>query len=262
MFVKWKIFGYSGPKGREASVLETKDPSPRRSPPTGGYARGEETRARIIAAALAVFGDTGYVRASTRQIAEAAGVTPPALQYYFESKEGLHRACVDFILETATRMLKPALDGAEAALADQRPQTSVEALCSVLDALVDVSLFSRDSPAWTRFSARAQTEEDSPSGALIRHRLTMPIHDLCARLVACATGSPVNDAVQLRTRAIISQVAAFNIHQDSTLAALGWPDFAGPRCEAVKAVLRAHTRGALGVDVAYHSAGSAAPKGG
>jgi hypothetical protein len=80
--------------------------------------------------------------------------------------------------------------------------------------------------------------------------------------VACATGSPVNDAVQLRTRAIISQVAAFNIHQDSTLAALGWPDFAGPRCEAVKAVLRAHTRGALGVDVAYHSAGSAAPKGG
>jgi len=225
----------------------TREASPRRSPPTGGYPRGEETRARIIAAALKVFGDTGYVRASTRQIAEAAGVTPPALQYYFESKEGLHRACVDFILDTATSMLKPALDAAEAALLAQQPQTAVEALCGVLDALVDVSLFSRDTPAWTRFAARAKTEEDSPSGPLIRHRLTMPIHDLCARLVACATGSPLTDSVQVRTHAILSQVSAFNINQHSTLAALGWPDFAGPRCDAVKAVLRAHTRGALGV---------------
>jgi AcrR family transcriptional regulator len=257
MFVKWKIFGYSGCEGREACVLDTKDPSPRRSPPTGGYARGEETRARIIAAALKVFGDTGYVRASTRQIAEAAGVTPPALQYYFESKEGLHRACIDFIVETAMSILKPALDAAEAALAEPQQQTSVEALCGVLDAMVDASLFSSDSPAWKRFSLRAQTEEDSPSGPLIRLKLSMPIHHLCARLVACATGSPMTDAVQLRTRAILSQVSAFNTYQDSTLQALGWPDFAGPRCDAVKAVLRAHTRGALGVDVTPHGAGAA-----
>jgi len=226
-----------------------KESSPRRSPAMGGYARGEETRARIIAAALKVFGDTGYVRASTRQIAEAAGITPPALQYYFESKEGLHRACVDFIVETANAALKPTLDAAEAALADRRAQPAVEALCNLMDALVDASLLSRDSPQWTRFSARVQTDEDNPSGPLIQTKLATPLHDICCRLIARATGSPVTDHVQLRARAILSQVSAFNAHQASTLHALGWTDFNGPRRDAIKAVLRAHTKGALAAPI-------------
>jgi AcrR family transcriptional regulator len=56
---------------------------------TGGYTRGEETRARIIAAAMRLFGEKGYEAASTRDIAAAAGVNAPALQYYFDKKEGV-----------------------------------------------------------------------------------------------------------------------------------------------------------------------------
>jgi len=62
--------------------------SPRRRPAEGGYARGEEVRMKIIEAALRVFGENGYERASTRQIAAEAGVNPPALQYYFDGKGG------------------------------------------------------------------------------------------------------------------------------------------------------------------------------
>ena len=54
----------------------------------GGYARGEETRARIISAALKLFGQRGFDGSSTRDIATAAGVNAPALQYYFDNKEG------------------------------------------------------------------------------------------------------------------------------------------------------------------------------
>ncbi len=63
-----------------------KTPATRRRPTNGGYARGEETRARIIAVALRLFGDRGFDGVSTREIAEEAGVNPPALQYYFDSK--------------------------------------------------------------------------------------------------------------------------------------------------------------------------------
>ena len=70
---------------------------PRRAP-AGGYARGDETRQRIIDAAIRLFGEHGFAGASTRDIAAAAGVNPPALQYYFESKEGVYNACAQFIL--------------------------------------------------------------------------------------------------------------------------------------------------------------------
>ena len=106
--------------------------SVRRRPDRGGYARGEETRARIIEAAVRVFGNEGYERASTRQIAAEAGVNPPALQYYFDSKEGLHRACAEFIVARMREALGPVFGAgaaaARAATGGARPKRS--ATCS------------------------------------------------------------------------------------------------------------------------------------
>ena len=75
------------------------DDGRRRRPADGGYARGDETRARIISAALDVFGTHGFGGASTRMLAERAGVTLPALHYYFDSKEGVYLACAEHIAE-------------------------------------------------------------------------------------------------------------------------------------------------------------------
>ncbi len=241
MSVKWNIFISM----RTGVTDPIRTPAPRRSPASGGYARGGETRARIINAGLKVFGEDGYDRASTRRIAEVAGVTPPALQYYFESKDGLHRACAEYIVETVMALLDPALEAAESALAEPDPKTAIEALCDVLDALVDASMFSKDSPDWARFSARVQAEDDSPSGPLIQSRLIGPIRNVAIRLVASARERPVSDDIRLRASVILNQVSVFYAHREPTLRALGWPDFNGARRDAVKAVLRAHTRGAL-----------------
>ncbi len=67
--------------------------------PDTTYANGAETRARIINAAIELFGERGYQAASTREIARRAGVNAPLLNYYFESKEGLYRACAGSIAE-------------------------------------------------------------------------------------------------------------------------------------------------------------------
>lgn len=222
-----------------------RETAPRRSPTAGGYARGEETRARIIAAGLKVFGDEGYERASTRQIAREARVMPPALQYYFDSKEGLHLACGQFIIDISTQGFTVALEKAEAMLAGGSVQDALNALCDVLDTLLDASLLSRDSPDWERFAARIQSERDSPAGALIQKRIAEPLRDICARLVAHATGSPLNDEARLRAIAIIGQVSAFHVYREGSLQLLGWPDFNGQRRDKIKAVLRAQTRAAL-----------------
>ncbi len=49
----------------------------------------------IVSAALEVFGEAGYDRASMRAVAKAAGVTTPVLYDHFESKAALYAAVVD-----------------------------------------------------------------------------------------------------------------------------------------------------------------------
>lgn len=51
--------------------------------------KSEETRERLLDAAAKVFRDRGYAGARLADIAEAAGMHPPGVYYYFGSKEDL-----------------------------------------------------------------------------------------------------------------------------------------------------------------------------
>lgn len=55
-------------------------------------ADGEESRGRIIAAALRLFSANGFEATSTRAIAKDANVNISAIAYYFGDKAGLYRA--------------------------------------------------------------------------------------------------------------------------------------------------------------------------
>ncbi|AND69552.1 hypothetical protein ATSB10_20980 [Dyella thiooxydans] len=54
-----------------------------------------DLRGRLLDAAAAQFARTGIAAASLRNIAQAAGVTPAMLHYYFGNKDALVRALVD-----------------------------------------------------------------------------------------------------------------------------------------------------------------------
>ncbi len=56
--------------------------------------QGRATRARMQAESLGLFLERGYRGTSVRDIAEAIGVTVPALYYHFKSKDGLLAAIV------------------------------------------------------------------------------------------------------------------------------------------------------------------------
>lgn len=53
---------------------------------------GEASRCRLLQAALRLFAECGFSKASTRQIAAAANVNIGAISYYFGDKEGLYKA--------------------------------------------------------------------------------------------------------------------------------------------------------------------------
>jgi len=68
--------------------------------PRAPQQRALDTRARIIDAALAAFADLGFDGATTRDIAERAGVNQGLITYHFAGKLPLWQAAVDEIFGT------------------------------------------------------------------------------------------------------------------------------------------------------------------
>jgi len=79
-----------------------------RRPGTGG------TRERILAAARSDFGKSGYESTTIRGIAAQAKVDPALVMHYFDSKDGVFRAAMQFPVDPAQfipRLLAPGLEG-------------------------------------------------------------------------------------------------------------------------------------------------------
>jgi TetR/AcrR family transcriptional regulator len=71
----------------------------------------DQTRERILDAALDVFAERSFDGASTREIALRAGVTQPLLNYHFTTKAELWRAAVDRLFALLTVTLGDRVEG-------------------------------------------------------------------------------------------------------------------------------------------------------
>ncbi|WP_419709645.1 CerR family C-terminal domain-containing protein [Pseudomonas sp. NFX224] len=212
----------------------------------GGYQRGEETRARIIDSALKLFGERGFEGASTREIAMEAGVNAPALQYYFDNKEGVYLACVEYILDRIWEQLASPVEYAEQVLAD--PRCSDEQLIDAYLALIGGFIgFIHDTPSaqpWRLFMAREQAGLGPPGTAeLMRSRLHQRTGAVTTAIVGHLTGLPADDERTLiRTFAINSQGIVFRVLRTQVLGVLGWDNIDQTRVESVRLVLLGQTR--------------------
>src|SRR5690348_4933189 len=80
-----------------------------------GNVRGEQTRSRLLDAALRSFAARGFHGTGTRDIAEAAGMSPAAVYVHYRTKEELlfelslagHRHVLELITTAAGRRNEP-----------------------------------------------------------------------------------------------------------------------------------------------------------
>jgi len=216
-----------------------------RHPAEGGYARGDETRRRIIDAAIRLFGERGYEGASTRDIARLAGVNAPALQYYFDNKEGVYRACAEHIADSSWQHFRPALEAAQAALdANADRTTLIEAFNAIQDALADHLLASYDAQNRRLFIAHEQAGH-GPSVLfdIMDRNVKTRMKEVGAGLVSRLTGVPADDPLTLlRIMTAHGQLMVFHVAHKSTLSSLGWQAIDEERLAFLKRVVREQTR--------------------
>lgn len=99
------------PLSQSVAASATKKPATR---------RGEATRARLLAAAEAEFGQKGYHAASVSGITTEAGVGQGTFYLYFASKEEAFRALVDSVGRGVRRAMAEAVTGATDQMAAER----------------------------------------------------------------------------------------------------------------------------------------------
>jgi len=230
-----------------ATARAIADDGRRRRPADGGYARGDETRARIISAAIEVFGMHGFGGASTRMLAESAGVTLPALHYYFDSKEGVYLACAEHIAEQLDERFRALTGRAAAALGEAAvPRTRLlELLLTVVDGFADFFLGAHELEKWVMFIIREQAQ---PTKAfdVIFERVMQRTFNTLATLVSRLLERPASDMeVRIRTFTLIGQLVFFRTAREAALRVTGWRDFDGDRLKFVKRVLRAQIAAAF-----------------
>lgn len=214
---------------------------PRRRPESGGYARGDEVRSRILLAAVKLFGEQGFARASTRAIAAMAGVNPPALQYYFHNKERLHQACGQYIADLIQGHLREPMARAVEVIAAGDRTAVPDALWALMETVLDHSSNEAELPGWTRFLAQAAVEVEvgDTSLALIHRDAIEPLFHTLAALIALAWGRPAGDqAARLAAILLLGQAQAFGVNRQTSLSMMDWPDFADGRLEASKHCLK------------------------
>ncbi|MEA2310374.1 MAG: hypothetical protein QOE28_342 [Solirubrobacteraceae bacterium] len=77
--------------------------------------RGKEPREELLDAAAELFSSVGYGKATTRAIANAAGLRQPSMFHYFSSKEELFAELLDRTVQPAVTILERLMGSEEAA---------------------------------------------------------------------------------------------------------------------------------------------------
>jgi len=188
-----------------------------------GYQKGEETRRRILGVALDAFGAASFRVVTTRQIAQAAGVSLPTLQYYFGDKEGLYRACAEAIVERFRHHTAVAAAQAREVLQeDSAAETARILLRALIRALAGFLVGSEEAQRWAPFVAR-ELRDPGPAFEILYEKLWRPGVEITARLIARILGSRDSDpAARIQALLLISSLLAFQSGRSISLRTMQW----------------------------------------
>lgn len=197
-----------------------------------GYQRGEETRARIILAAIKCFGEFGFAGASTRDIANEAGVNAPALQYYFDNKEGVYTACVEYIVGLVMGQMGEAIEAAERVVAEPEATDKqlIDAFCELQNRKAGFMEEVPEIEGWHMFMAREQAGLGPEAGFKVFHeRFSSRLAAVGANIVTRLAGvAPDDEAMRVRAVCISTLGMAFRVMRRSVDSSMGWASEPNP----------------------------------
>jgi TetR/AcrR family transcriptional regulator, regulator of cefoperazone and chloramphenicol sensitivity len=196
-------------------------------------------RARLIEAAAEIFGTYNLEGATTRQLAQHAGVNQAAIPYYFGGKEGLYLATIEHFFSVHTPKMQTLVSGIEARLDFQRIDRTeaLGLLKTLLEHLLEILLRQQTNRSFGRIIIREQMQ---PTKAfdLIYERVIRHVHETISILLGVVLDrKPTDRGVILRAQMIVGQVLVFLAARETIRRRLGLTGYTEEEFAEIKAAL-------------------------
>ena len=190
-----------------------------------GYARGAETRDRILHVAIQLFGNFGFDSVTTRDIAAESDVPPASLRYYFVNKEGLYIACLEHVQTLTFNLLERELAATEALLTQDNVDTDrlIDSFCSMQDARIESLMGGPDNGAAALFTIRHDLPSTGGAGKLgSMNANALRMASCYIQVLSRISGNTVDLQSALIITAMISGQIVNLFLRRNRLAEMGW----------------------------------------
>jgi AcrR family transcriptional regulator len=197
---------------------------------------------------MQLFGERGFEGASTRDIAASAGVNAPALQYYFDNKEGVYLACAERIVSRVWEHMSEVVERAERSLAEDPDESAlIEMFCAIQGQIAEMMVRSLHTEQWRLFMAREQAGLGPLAGfQIVYEGVSKRINAVSGAIVGRLLGRPADDEETLiRTMALSGQLLFFQVLRRTALTALNWDAINAERLALLKRVIGEQTAALL-----------------
>jgi AcrR family transcriptional regulator len=195
-----------------------------------------DAKQRLIEAGLEIFGAFNLDGATTRQLAERAGVNQAAIPYYFGGKEGLYLAVIEYMLKHKGARVLPVAGEIRSAMIGKEltPAEALALIRKLFSTVVSVLLEDQATTTWARIIVREQMQ---PTKAfdLIYERLIRHVHEVLTALLAIVLRrKPTDPIVILRAHMLVGQIIVFLAGRETIRRRLSWERYTGSEIKQIQ----------------------------
>jgi TetR/AcrR family transcriptional regulator, regulator of cefoperazone and chloramphenicol sensitivity len=201
--------------------------------------RDRDARQRLIDAGLEIFGTYNLEGATTRQLAEHAGVNQAAIPYYFGGKEGLYQAVIEHLFSSNFAIIGPVVTTLQQELTGKKP-TRDEALAllkKLLNTMLERVLTQKASSTWARIVMREQMQP-TQAFSLIYEKGIRRVHETVSMLLAIILEKkPTDRKVVLRAHMVVGQILIFLAGRETIRRRLNLTGYTDEEVKEIKQAL-------------------------
>jgi AcrR family transcriptional regulator len=222
------------------------------TPTTAQPARGDETRAQLLDAALELFALEGFEAVTTRRLAAKAGVNIAAIGYHFGGKRDLYRTLLKQLVADTEPMFGPAMARMDIAIAGAAGNRDELAwlVAGFAEAVLHIFIGS-DFMRWRAPLVMREYANPSEDFSILYDGRIAPMHRCLTRLAAAALGRAEDDPrAAIRAHAVMGQVIVFGVARVVLLRRLGLEEYGPDEIAAVASEVRQSVLASLGLPIA------------
>jgi TetR/AcrR family transcriptional regulator, regulator of cefoperazone and chloramphenicol sensitivity len=195
-----------------------------------------DAKQRLIEAGLEIFGAYNLEGATTRQLAQRAGVNQAAIPYYFGGKEGLYLAVIRYMLQHKGAQVLPVAERIRRKITGRQlaPEEALALIRTLFSTIVSVLLQDQATTTWARIIVREQMQ---PTKAfdIVYEQLIRHVHEALSVLLAIVLKRKATDPVViLRAHTLVGQIIIFLSGRETIRRRMNWEKYTATEIKQIQ----------------------------